>query len=63
MKEFRIKVSEEKEGVWMADAKNLPGSPPVGYGKTKQEAIGNLMIELSQDERYRHKYHNIIVVE
>ncbi len=29
-----------------ADCTDLPGSPPVGYGKTPEEAIGSLIVNL-----------------
>ncbi len=37
-------------GRYCADCKDCPGSPPVGYGRTKAEAIGNLVIGLSLDK-------------
>lgn len=35
----------------MADCSDLPGWPPIGLGNTEAEAIGNLIIALSLENR------------
>jgi len=42
-----LKIEVEKSGKeWRADAKVLTGMPPVGVGKTKDEAKFNLLVNL-----------------
>ena len=38
-----------KKGFFQADCKDCPGSPPVGYGKTKVEAMAALFYLLMFD--------------
>lgn len=48
-----IRAYEHKDGtIYRADLKDLPGSPPCGEGKTKEEAIAKLFyMILHPDER------------
>ena len=55
MKITLTEYPDSKEMRWEADFKSLPGSPPVGRGKTKSEAIGNL-IQLFSSKRNRESY-------
>lgn len=40
---IKITKTSSTEHPVMADFSELPGSPLVGYGKTEEEAIGNLV--------------------
>ena len=37
---------EEIESGFKADLKDLPGSPPIGLGKTKEESVVNLFFSI-----------------
>ncbi len=39
---MKIKLAKRGGSVWQADIADLPGSPPVGYGDTKLEALAEL---------------------
>lgn len=42
---MRIEL-EKSEGKWRADCKDLPGTPPVGIGRTQEEAVAMLFAKL-----------------
>jgi hypothetical protein len=41
-----VSLKKTLNGYWTADLKDLPGSPPIGYGKTQAEAIADLFYQL-----------------
>ena len=41
-----IELTKVKENYWKADLLDLIGSPPIGIGKTKHEAVGSLFSNL-----------------
>jgi hypothetical protein len=42
-----VRIEIEKSGdTYRADCKDLPGAPPVGEGKTKEEAVASLFYRL-----------------
>lgn len=43
MPTMKIRVWETEPGRWCADPVNLPGQPPNGTGRSKYEAVGNLV--------------------
>lgn len=45
---------------WVADAKKLPGSPPLGYGATKMEAKFDLLAKLMWERGLHGTYGEII---
>lgn len=61
-----IEKQDEKDGrlspkvQWSADAKKLPGSPPVGYGITKMEAKFDLLALLMWDRVLGGSYGSIV---
>lgn len=59
MKINSILVEEMDNGTWRADCTDLCGSPPIGVGKNKYEAIGSLICVLAIDNDYRKYIGNI----
>jgi len=55
---MRIKVDKTDKGKFQADCTNLPGSPPLGFGDTEQEAVINLLHILLS--RQGHPYNSTI---
>jgi len=47
----KIKITKTKTG-FSADFLDLPGMPPVGFGKTKRHAILSLFQHLIYDKTY-----------
>jgi hypothetical protein len=35
---------------WQADLVQIPGSPPIGNGHTKEQAVAHLFLQLSFDD-------------
>ena len=45
--ELLVTINLQKiESGWMADIEELPGSPPIGTGRTKAEAVSHLFLRL-----------------
>jgi hypothetical protein len=40
----KLKINKETAGTFVVDAVDLPGSPPVGRGRTVGEAMGNFLM-------------------
>jgi len=40
---IQIRKSKDGTGLYIADCSDLPGSPPVGVGKTKDGAVKSLL--------------------
>lgn len=40
----RIVIDKEEDGRFVVDEPSRPGSPPVGRGRTMEEALGNWLI-------------------
>ena len=45
-----IEIEKTSEG-WRADAPELPGSPPVGVGKTQAAAVASLFMRCIAEDR------------
>jgi hypothetical protein len=43
---INVKSEKKRGNCFQADLKDCPGSPPVGYGKTKEEAVAALFFVL-----------------
>ena len=43
-------------GRYMADCKDMPGSPPLGFGNTHAEAVGDLVILLCGSQVYKELF-------
>lgn len=54
---MELSIIEYKDGEFKADLLDIPGNPPVGYGKSKEEAVARLMQILLND--YGCTYINI----
>jgi hypothetical protein len=39
-------------GQWVADVCNFSGTPPIGRGKTKEEAIGRLILHIASEKDF-----------
>lgn len=51
---MKIKLIKCGENYWQADCLDLPGSPPIGVGKTDYEAIASLFSNLMYNiEHYK----------
>jgi hypothetical protein len=61
MKIDNIIVEEMDNGTWRADCIDLPGSPPIGTGRNKYEAVGSLIFVLAIDRDFRQFVGNINV--
>jgi hypothetical protein len=50
---MKIKITkvDSKNGKYMADLRDLPGSPPIGYGDTPEESVGRLFWALCSPDR------------
>lgn len=46
---MNLLVFQTPEGEWCADCKDFPGSPPIGRGTNKYEAVGSLLFALRHD--------------
>ena len=38
---------QQTGGLWQADIQQMPGTPPVGSGQTKEQAVAHLFVLLS----------------
>lgn len=49
---MQIKITRNPEGApqFTADCEMIPGMPPVGWGDTKQAALGDLLLNLAKTE-------------
>jgi hypothetical protein len=57
-----LNIEVNKTGLlYVADCMNLPGTPPIGRGKSRQEAIGSLLYALSKEQEWR-KYLGFSIV-
>lgn len=57
-----IEVTLDSDGVsWTADATRLPGTPPVGRGKSIHEAKYDLLAKLHWDRVYNRPDYSLIV--
>lgn len=50
---FKATVSGDYEEKWEVDALSMPGTPPVGFGKTEVEAKYDCLVKLLEIECYR----------
>lgn len=50
---MNIELMRQRDGRFRADCKDLPGSPPVGFGGTKEVAVANLFYVLLLECRLR----------
>ncbi|MGL4632568.1 MAG: type II toxin-antitoxin system HicB family antitoxin [Leadbetterella sp.] len=48
---------------WTADIVENPGTPPVGHGKTKEEAIACLFLRLMRSRDYGDRFRNVSSIE
>lgn len=47
---MKIKIDKIANGHYKADCLDIPGSPRIGVGKTKKDAVANLFIILYSDK-------------
>jgi len=45
---LQIEYTQRKDGTWNADMHILPGTPPIGHGYTREDALENLICRLIQ---------------
>lgn len=46
---MNIEISLKSDGTFIADCSDLHGSPPLGFGETKNEALGSLITKMSKE--------------
>jgi hypothetical protein len=59
---LKITLGQDSRG-WVADLSELPGTPPVGNGNTRIEAIGSLFIRLSADQHYQDLVRVVVLTQ
>ena len=48
---MHLVVFVEPDGKWLCDAMDISGSPPIGRGYNKYEAVGSFLLALRHDQR------------
>ena len=56
---MKLSIIEYKDGEFKADLLDIPGTPPVGFGNTKEKAVASLLQILLSNASVYSKYVNI----
>jgi hypothetical protein len=56
-KKMNIEITKKERKLYYADCVNLPGSPPIGLGKSLEKALIALLVRLLYSDTFK-KYFN-----
>jgi hypothetical protein len=60
---MKISIQKISKNYYIADCIELPGAPPIGQGKTKDEAVKILLLRILSEAMTWHSYLNFDVYE
>lgn len=56
---MKLSIIEYKDGEFKADLLDIPGSPPIGIGNSREKAVASLLQILLSNASVYSKYANI----